>query len=92
MPYEILLADKALSRVPSGLPGQVLDELDAAFRRLGDSPITYGKRSLFPFVPRGQIYPFKIEHEGRTYHFVVYFYFSVDERAIKVFDVTYLRY
>ena len=88
MSYEIIFGEGALDRVSRLAPAEVLDELEAALRRLAADPLAHGRPAAFPYPPRGQMYPFHCDVAGKRWHFVAFFYFTEDENALRVFDVT----
>jgi hypothetical protein len=89
MPYDILFSDHALDRVAAAHPpDQVIDGLERHLQWLADDPINRGRKSIFPYPPKGQICPFHLHFAGFRYNFVVFFYYGQNEQSIKVFDVT----
>jgi hypothetical protein len=87
MSYAVITTEGALSRLV-GLPREVLDRLSDALGKLGDSPQTLGRKAVFPYPPKGQIYPFHCDHAGVRYYFVAFYYFGQDEKTLLVYDVT----
>jgi hypothetical protein len=88
MSYDIIFGEGALDRVYELVPAEVLNDLEAAFRRLAANPVAHGRPAAFPYSPRGQMYPFHCDVEGKRWHFVAFFYFTEDETALRIFDVT----
>ena len=89
MPYEILYGEGALDRVQAAnLPGPVIDALDAAMTALADNPARLSRSTVFPYPPKGQMYPFHHDYAGTRYYFNVFFWYMADEQTLKVFDVT----
>jgi hypothetical protein len=87
MSYVVVKGKKAFSRLV-GLPPALLDDVEAALQKLAEDPRSLGRRAVFPYPPSGQMYPFHCDYEGVRYYFVAFFYFSSDERALLVHDVT----
>jgi len=89
MNYEIVFGERALDRIPDTTPLDVIDCLDSHLRKLADDPTKLGRRACFPFPPKGQMYNFRCNSNGKRYYFVAFFYFGEDERTLCVYKVTH---
>ncbi len=87
MNHVVVTTERAFARL-AGLPQELLDEVEAALRRLGDDPQGLARKAPCPYPPKGQIYPFHCDYQGTRYHFVTFFYFGEDKRTLVVYDVT----
>ncbi len=93
MSYEIVFGPGALDRLPDWIPEAVVRELEQQLDYLRANPasrsqrISEAEQALSPVVHRGQKYAFSFAYQGRTFHFVVYFYYRDNEYDLRVYDV-----
>lgn len=93
MNYEIVFGEGALDRIPAWLPEAVVDQIERECDLLCVDPVHRSQRisaveqALSPTMRCGQKYAFAYRHQGRTFHFVIYFYYRDNEHDLRVYDV-----
>jgi hypothetical protein len=84
MPYHVVLSSEAqddLRKLDAELQVAVVEQL----RDLCQNPATKSRPSCFPHLPNGQISTFPYtDFEGQRHHFSIRFFYSQDEKFIKV--------
>lgn len=88
MSYRIDFARKALDRVAKLKERKLFECIRASFEKLATDPLSHGRKAVFPFPPKGQVFHFHCDGEVGRYHFAAFFYFAVDETTLNVFEVT----
>ncbi len=93
MNYEIVFGPGALDGLPDWIPEAVVHELGRQLDYLRADPSNRSQRisaveqALSPNMRRGQKYAFTHVYQGRTFHFVIYFYYRDNEHDLRVYDV-----
>jgi len=93
MDYEIVFGQGALDGLPDWIPPAVVDELERELDFLRADPVNRSQRisaveqTLSPTMRCGQKYAFTFLYQGRTFHFVIYFYYRDNEHDLRVYDV-----
>jgi len=93
MDYEIVFGQGALDGLPDWIPEAVVAELERQCEYLRADPVNRSQRisaaeqALSPTARCGQKYSFTYSCQGRTYRFVIYFYYRDNERDLRVYDV-----
>jgi hypothetical protein len=89
MNFAVDVTDRALDSLPQDLPfdvfGRLIDELEL---RLGTAPVASSRRALHAVNERPANACFgRFEVDDVPYEFKAYFYYSVDETTVKVWDI-----
>ena len=89
MNFAVVVMDAALDALPQDLAfaafGRLIEVLETT---LGNDPVGNGRKVEHPADNNSaNAYRGGFQEEGRTYLFTAYFYYSLDERAINVWDI-----
>lgn len=87
MSYVVEKGENAYRRL-IGLSLILISQVEEALDRLAEDPLNLGRKAIFPFVPRGNMYSFQTLFEGEKYYFRAFYYFKADEHTILVHDIT----
>lgn len=89
MNFDVDVMDKALDSLPQDLPfdafGRLIDELEL---RLGTAPVASSIREYHSVSKRpANACIGRFETDDFRYEFKAYFYYTVDEKTVKVWDI-----
>src|SRR4051794_32738616 len=89
MNFAVDVTDKALDSLPQDLSfevfGRLIDELEL---RLGKAPVAISRRTTHPAVERPcNACDGHFEVDDLRYTFIAYFYYTVDEQTVKVWNI-----
>ena len=87
MNYVVETAENAFRRLV-GLSPVLISQVEEALQRLAEDPLRLGRKAVFPFPPRGNLYSFHCVFEGVRYDFRAFYFFKDDERTLLIHDVT----